>query len=140
MQAIHMAAANIESGMGDAFLCIGVESMTMVPQGGMNPSATRRSRRPNAYITMGETARTLLPRWNVSRQDQEAFALSSHMKAAAARQEGRLRDEIIRIHNSGRRDCCEDGCIRPGTSLEALAGLKPAYRRMGLSPPARPRR
>jgi len=129
MQAIHTAAANIEAGMGDAFLCIGVESMTTMPQGGLNPSPNPTLKAASkAYITMGETAENVAARWSVPRQAQEAFAVSSHAKATAARQDGRLRDEIIAIQTPEGTTVVEDGCIRPGTSLEALAGLKPAFR------------
>jgi acetyl-CoA acyltransferase len=133
MQAVHVAAAQIEAGMGDAFLCVGVESMTMVPQGGFNFSPNPQLReRSDAYISMGETAENVAARWNVSRTDQEALALASHRKAAAARAAGRLRDEIIAIDAGAGAPIAEDGCIRPGTSAEALAALKPAYRPDGV--------
>src|SRR5262245_38078365 len=70
MQAVHIAAANIEAGIGDAYLCVGVESMTMVPQGGFNFSPNPAL--PEAYIPMGETAENVAARWNVSRADQDA--------------------------------------------------------------------
>ncbi|RZI84382.1 MAG: thiolase family protein [Rubrivivax sp.] len=133
MQAIHIAAAQIESGMGDAFLCVGVESMTMVPQGGFNfaphPELFEHS---DAYITMGETAENVAQRWQVSRADQEALAMQSHQKAAAAREGGRLKDEIIPIQTPTGEWIEQDGCIRPGTSLDALANLKPAFRPDGV--------
>src|SRR5215471_11167337 len=67
MQAVHIAAAQIEAGMGDAFLCAGVESMTMVPQGGFNFSPNPQLREhTDAYISMGETAENVARRWNVS--------------------------------------------------------------------------
>jgi len=128
MQAIHGAAAQIEAGMGDAFLCVGVESMTMVPQGGFNFSPNPDLlEHTEAYISMGETAENVARRWNVSRVDQEALAVDSHRKAAAARAEGRLSDEIVAI-DAGGTLVTEDGCIRPATSAEVLATLKPAFR------------
>lgn len=133
MQAIHMAAANIEAGMGEAFLCVGVESMTMVPQGGLNPSPNPQLKAgTHAYMPMGLTAENVAERWNVSRYEQEAFAVESHRKAAAAREQGRLRDEIVAIRTPEGELVTEDGCIRPGTSLEALANLKPAFRPDGV--------
>jgi len=133
MQAIHIAAAQIEAGMGDAFLCVGVESMTMVPQGGFNFSPhPDLFEHTDAYITMGETAENVAQRWNVSRADQEALAVQSHQKAAAAREGGRLRDEIIPIETATGEVIAADGCIRPGTSLEALANLRPAFRPDGV--------
>jgi acetyl-CoA acyltransferase len=129
MQAVHIAAAQIEAGMGEAFLCVGVESMTMVPQGGFNFSPSPELLAgTDAYISMGETAENVAQRWNVSRADQEAFAVESHRKAAAARAEGRLAGEIVPVRLASGDVVDADGCIRPTTSAEALAGLKPAFR------------
>ena len=133
MQAIHIAAAQIETGMGEAFLCVGVESMSMVPQGGFNFSPSPELlAHTDAYISMGDTAENVAARWNVSRADQEALAVQSHQKATAAREQGRLRDEIVPITLADGTVVDSDGCIRPGTSLEALAGLKPAFRPDGV--------
>ena len=133
MQAVHIAAAQIEAGMGDAFLCVGVESMTMVPQGGFNfsphPGLQATS---DAYISMGETAENVAQRWNVNRADQELLALQSHQKAATARDQGLLAEEIVPIRLPDGEVVEADGCIRPGTTLEALAGLKPAFRADGV--------
>lgn len=133
MQAIHIAAAQIEAGIGDAFLCVGVESMTMVPQGGFNfspnPELLANS---DAYLSMGETAENVAQRYNISRVDQEVFALQSHQKAAAARAQGRLREEIIAIRTDSGEVVTEDGCIRPNTNAEALAALRPAFRQDGV--------
>lgn len=129
MQAVHIAAAQIEAGMGDAFLCVGVESMTMVPQGGFNfsPNPLLQAN-TDAYISMGETAENVAQRWEVTRADQELLALQSHLKAAAARDQGLLVDEIVPILLPDGELLDADGCIRPATTLEALAGLKPAFR------------
>src|SRR5882762_2283316 len=133
MQAVHIAAAQIEAGMGDAFLCVGVESMTMVPQGGFNFSPNPQLyENSDAYISMGDTAENVAQRWNVSRADQEALAVASHRKASAAREQGRLRDEIVAITTDAGETIAADGCIRPGTSLEALAALRPAFRPDGV--------
>lgn len=134
MSAIHLAAAQLEAGMGDAYLCAGVESMTMVPQGGFNysPSPELMERYPDAYITMGETAENVAARRSIGRAEQEQLAVESHRKAAAAREQGRLRDEIVPITLADGRVIDADGCIRPSTSREALAGLKPAFRPDGV--------
>ncbi|MDM0110191.1 thiolase family protein [Variovorax sp. J22R24] len=133
MQAVHIAAAQIEAGMGDAFLCVGVESMSMVPQGGFNFSPNPELKEnTDAYVSMGQTAENVAQRWNVSRLDQELLALQSHQKAAAAREQGRLAAEIVPIALPGGELVDVDGCIRPATSLEALAALKPAYRPDGV--------
>ncbi|MGB3070437.1 MAG: thiolase family protein [Ottowia sp.] len=133
MQAVHIAAAQIEAGMGDAFLCVGVESMSMVPQGGFNfspnPELLAHS---SAYISMGETAENVAERWDVSRADQELLALLSHQKAAAAREQGLLAGEIVPIRLPDGEVISADGCIRPGTTLDALAALKPAFRADGV--------
>jgi acetyl-CoA acyltransferase len=133
MQAVHIAAAQIEAGMGDAFLCVGVESMTMVPQGGFNFSPSPELKEnTDAYISMGETAENVAQRWNVSRADQEAFAVESHRKAAEARAQGRLAGEIVPVRLASGDVVDADGCIRPTTSAEALANLKPAFRPDGV--------
>ena len=133
MQAVHIAAAQIEAGMGEAFLCVGVESMTMVPQGGFNFSPNPELQATSdAYLSMGETAENVAQRWNVSRADQELLALQSHRKAAAAREQGLLAAEIVPIRLPDGEVVDADGCIRPGTSLDALAGLKPAFRADGV--------
>ena len=113
MQAIHQAAGAIALGAGEAFLCAGVESMTRVPMGGYNlmPNPALAKDYPQAYISMGETAENVAQRYQVSRADQEAFAVESQRKAATARAEGRLADEIVPIGK-----VAEDGCIRTDTS------------------------
>jgi acetyl-CoA acyltransferase len=129
MSAIQIAAAQIDAGIGEAYLCVGVESMSMVPQGGFNksPSPELLSRFADAYISMGQTAENVAKRYNISRHDQEVMAVDSHRKAAQAREQGRLREEIVPVRLDSGEYVSEDGCIRPGTTLEALAALKPAF-------------
>jgi len=128
MSAIHIAAAQIEAGLGEAYLCVGVESMTMVPQGGFNFSPNPRLlAETNAYISMGDTAENVARKYEVARADQEVLAFQSHQKAAAARAAGLLHDEIVPIATTAGEVVAEDGCIRPGTTLEALAALKPVF-------------
>ena len=133
MQAVHIAAAQIEAGIGDAYLCVGVESMTLVPQGGFNfsphPGLLADT---DAYLSMGETAENVAERWAVSRADQEALAVQSHRKAAAAREAGRLAQDIVPVALPDGSIVDGDGCIRPATSAEALAALKPAFRPDGV--------
>ncbi|NWH08869.1 MAG: thiolase family protein [Alphaproteobacteria bacterium] len=140
MSAIHIAAGQIAQGAGEAFVCAGLESMTRVPQGGFNPSPNPHfcsAKFPdgdipiNASISMGETAENVALRYGVSRADQEVFALHSQQKAAAAQREGRLKDEIVAVATpEGLVE--QDGCLRPQTTLEALASLKPAFRPDGV--------
>lgn len=134
MTAVHLAAAQIEAGIGEAYVCAGVESMTMVPQGGLtfDPHPGLVSEGTDLYMPMGQTAENVAERWAVSRADQEALALASHHKAAAARAGGLLRDEIVPVTTPGGEVVSEDGCIRPQTTLEALASLKPAFRPDGV--------
>ena len=134
MSVIQIAAAQIEAGIGEAYLCVGVESMSMVPQGGFNrsPNPELLSRFPDAYISMGQTAENVAKRYNISRHDQEVMAVESHRKAAQAREQGRLREEIVPIRLESGEMVAEDGCIRPATSLEALAALKPAFSETGV--------
>jgi len=136
MSAIHIAAGQIAIGSGDAFVCGGVESMTRVPQGGFNASPNPRFRSPDrphaqidieAYITMGETAENVARRYDVSRLAQEGLALASQQKAAAAEAAGRLAGEIVPVETPD-GIVATDGCLRPATTLEGLAGLKPAFR------------
>jgi acetyl-CoA acyltransferase len=128
MSAIHIAAAQIEAGLGEAYLCVGIESMTMVPQGGYNfsPNPVLLAE-TDAYISMGDTAENVARKYEVSRADQELLAFQSHQKAAAARANGLLKDEIVPIATAGGEVIAEDGCIRPGTTVEALASLKPVF-------------
>jgi acetyl-CoA acyltransferase len=132
MQTIHQAAGSIIMGAGEAFIAAGVESMSRVPMGGYNPM-------PNpglvdaghqAYIGMGETAENLAQKYQISRATQEKFALESHQRAAKAQAAGKLKDEIVPVKGDGGM-VDTDGCIRPESTLEALAGLKPAFKETG---------
>ena len=128
MTTIQMAAGYIQMGAGEVFLCGGVESMTRIPMGGFNPMPNPALAKtyPQAYISMGETAENLAKKYDVSRDDQEAFAVSSHQKAAKAQKDGLFKDEIVPIG-----DVSADGCIRADTSKEALSGLNPAFDKDG---------
>jgi len=128
MQAIHMAAGAIQLNAGEAFICAGIESMSRVPMAGFNPllHPGLAERFPAAYISMGETAENVARRHQITRQRQEELAVVSHRKAAIARGEGKLKDEIVAVSVNG-KSVEADGCIRADTSLEALAELKPAF-------------
>lgn len=124
MQAIHNAAALIIAGSGDAYIAGGVESMTRIPMGGFNPMPNPAlvASYPQAYISMGETAENVAKKYTISRTEQEAFAVQSHQKAAAAAASGKFDDEIVPVG-----DVKTDGTIRPDTTAEILSGLKPAF-------------
>ncbi len=124
MTSIHIAAGAIQMGAGEAFICAGVESMSRIPMGGFNPmpNPALYEKYPQAYISMGETAENLAKQYKISREEQEEFAVSSHHKAAAAAEGGKFDDEIVPIG-----DVKTDGTIRPDSSTEKLATLKPAF-------------
>jgi acetyl-CoA acyltransferase len=124
MTGIHMAAGQIQMGAGDVFICAGVESMTRIPMGGFNPmpNPALAKKYPAAYMNMGETAENLAKKYQVTRAEQEDFALASQQKAGRARAEGKFKDEIVPVAGVS-----EDGCIRAESTLEGLSGLKPAF-------------
>ncbi len=126
MQAVLSASANIEVGWGECFLCGGVESMSRVQRRGFNwsPSPNLELEFPQAYIGMVETAENVANLWNISRNEQENFALLSHKKASFAKDSGFLEEEIVLINNS-KEDIIEDGCIRSSTTLESMSKLSP---------------
>jgi acetyl-CoA acyltransferase len=128
MQAIHMAAGAIQLDAGEVFVCAGVESMTRVQIGGFNflPNPRLMDEYAQAYMSMGETAENVAKRYQITRDDQEEFAVQSHAKAAAAQAAGKFADEIVPIRRNG-ESIEQDGCIRAGTSKDALAGLKLAF-------------
>ncbi len=140
LQAIAMAAERILAGTIDIAVAGGTESMTMVPMGGnkisLNPKLAEEW--PGVYRSMGLTAENVARQWEISREDQDAFALHSHEKAAAAWEAGRFADEVVPVDTSVtdvvagkpvRREVRvdKDECVRPDTSLEALARLKPPF-------------
>jgi acetyl-CoA acyltransferase len=132
MQSIHIAAGQIALGAGDVFVCAGIESMSRVPMMGYNPllNPALMKSMPAAYIGMGETAENVARKWQIPRAEQEAFAVRSHRRAAAAVAAGGLADEIVTIDGKG-GSVDQDGCIRPDTTQEGLAGLKPAFDKDG---------
>ena len=128
MQAVLSAAASIESGWGDCYMCAGVESMSRVKRRGFNwsPHPGLELDWPEAYVTMGQTAENIAKKWKIGRDEQEGFALESHLKASAAQREGRFEDEIIPV-TDGESIISEDGCIRPDTTLDAMSKLNPVF-------------
>ncbi|MFN3701949.1 acetyl-CoA C-acyltransferase [Thermomonas sp.] len=144
LQAVALAAQQIQLGHADLMLAGGTESMSMVPMMGnkvaLSPAVFRDDHVAIAY-GMGITAEKVADEWKVSREDQDAFALASHQKALAAQAAGEFRDEItpydvvarlpdlagntvqvkqVRVEN--------DEGPRPDTSLESLAKLRPVFR------------
>jgi acetyl-CoA acyltransferase len=132
MSAIHIAVGQISIGAGEAFICAGLESMSRVPIMGFNPlpNPALAKQVPGAYMSMGDTAENVAVRYQISREAQEAFAVKSQNKAAAARAAGLFADEIVPIMTKAGL-VSEDGTIRPDTSAAGLAALKPAFDQAG---------
>lgn len=141
LQTIAMATQAIATEQADVIIAGGAESMSLIPMGGqgMAPNPDLLTDMPNAYCTMGLTAENVSQQYQVSRADQDAFALRSHQKAMSAIQEGRFSEEIIPLpvrettYENGHLQTTEtvfhvDEGPRPDTSLEALAKLPPVFR------------
>ncbi|WP_026166800.1 thiolase family protein [Novosphingobium nitrogenifigens] len=131
MSAVHYAAGQIALGAGEVFVAAGIESMSRVPMMGFNPLPNPELAKTSAaYIGMGDTAENLATRYGIDRAQQEAFAVASQQKAGAAMAAGRFADEIVPIVTKG-GTVDVDGCPRPATTAETLAGLKPAFSATG---------
>jgi acetyl-CoA acyltransferase len=137
LQTIAMGAQAIMSGMAETIVAGGVEMMSQVPMSGyhtrLNPAITE------SYIGMGFTAERVATRWNVSRADQDAWALCSQEKAARAVQADRFADQIIpiEVERAGSNGTTErvaftrDELVRADTTAEKLAKLQPAFKAGG---------
>jgi len=127
MEAIHIAAGKIAMGSGKVFICGGVESMTRVNTGfDPLPYPYTEKENPNVYFTMGITAENVAKKFNISRKEQQEFAINSHQKAHEAQTSGKFKNEIVSIEG-----CDLDGNIRPNSSQEKLDGLKLAFDQNG---------
>ena len=123
MEAIHIAAGKISLGAGKVFICGGVESMTRVNTGfDPIPYPENKNDNPHVYFSMGTTAENVAKKYDISRSEQQEFAISSHQKAHEAQTKGKFKNEIVSIG-----DCDTDGNIRPGSTMEKLDGLKLAF-------------
>jgi len=137
LQSIALAAGTITAGYYDVVVAGGMESMTMVPMTGNKPSASPEvmEQYPETYTPMGITAENVAKRFNISREQQDAFAARSHELALAAIEKGAFEEEIVPVHGvrydaKGERQMFEfkvDEMPRPGTTVEALAQLRPAF-------------
>ena len=128
MQAIHDATGAIAINSGDVFLCCGVESMIFIPMNGLtyDPHPQLSKDNPNVYMSMGITAENVAKKFDISRKEQQDFAISSHYKANLARESNMFDNEIVSITNNDEK-INKDGGIRPNTSHEILDGLKLAF-------------
>ncbi|KPN89476.1 acetyl-CoA C-acetyltransferase [Lysinibacillus sp. ZYM-1] len=141
LQAIAYAAERIMLGHSKAILAGGVESMSMVPMVGNTPrlNPTLAETAPQYYMGMGHTAEEVARQYTVSREDQDAFAVRSHALAEKAIKEGKFNDEIVPIEveqhyvdDNNKPQVKQftfsmDEGVRPGTSVEGLAKLRPAF-------------
>ncbi len=132
LQAMNMAAQNIMLGMGDVFVAGGVESMSRVPMGGFNPSFNKKlvggkAGFPEVYIPMGLTAENVAKQFKVSREEQDEFAYTSHMRAVQAQQDGMFKDEIVPVTLPDGSVMDKDDGPRADTTKEKLATLKPVF-------------
>ena len=146
LEAIAQADMRIRTGMDRVVIAGGAESMSMIPMGGSKPSPNPWlvENYPASLLTMGLTAERVARHYNVSREDQDAFALGSHQKALAAQAAGRFQNELIPVSVSsaapsakaGKPEVSEnlfaaDEGPRRDTSAEALSRLKPAFHAHG---------
>ncbi len=133
LQTIAMACERIMVGAIDCAVAGGVESMSMVPMGGnitrLHPRLVEEM--PEVYVGMGITAENVARKYEVSREDQDAFALESHRRAIAAIKAGKFKDEIVPVttYEGGTFDTDEGP--REDTSPEALAKLRPVFHAKG---------
>jgi acetyl-CoA acyltransferase len=150
LEAIVQADLRIRSGGDRVVVAGGVESMSLLPMGGLKPSPNPwlAEHYPASLLTMGLTAERVARRYHISRADQDAFALASHQKALAAQAAGRFAEELIPVpvtaarprtasgNGPGNLEVAEtlfaaDEGPRPGISLETLAQLQPAFHAQG---------
>jgi len=146
LESIHLAALKVMTGTARCIVAGGAESMSMVPMGGNKfaPNPTLASDRPLAFLNMGLTAERLAEQYDISREDQDAFACESHRRAVAAQNEGRFADEITpltveRVTPAGKGAKQKTESIvfdrdegpRADTSPKALARLRPAFKNGG---------
>jgi acetyl-CoA acyltransferase len=142
-QAAHFAAQGVMAGAYDIVIAAGVESMTRVPMGEsikpgslpFGPKVLSRYQERGGLVPQGISAEMIAEKWSLSRDDNDRFSLESQLRAARATDEGRFEREIVPIEvtdEDGTRLFDRDEGIRPDTSLEKLAGLKPAFKPDGV--------
>lgn len=132
-QAAHFAAQGVMAGQYDIVIAGGVESMSRVPLGiaasvaGSPFSPRLHERYPEGLVNQGVSAELIAERWGLSRDDLDAYAAQSHARAARAAAEGRFDSQLLPVPTEA-GEVAADETVRPGTSVEGLAGLAPAFR------------
>ncbi|WP_079526973.1 acetyl-CoA C-acetyltransferase [Halobacillus hunanensis] len=141
LQSIAYAAEKIMLGHSETTLAGGAESMSLIPMGGhvIKPNVKLVEQAPEYYMSMGQTAEEVANRFSISREEQDAFAVRSHERAARAIREGKFKDEIVPVEVTNRTldhknrlkeeeiTFSMDEGVREGTTTEVLAKLKPAF-------------
>lgn len=141
LQAIAYAAQGIMLGHTDTAIAGGAESMSLIPMMGhvVRPNVKLAETAPQYYMGMGHTAEEVAKKYGISREEQDAFAVRSHQRAAKAIQEGKFVDEIVPVEVTFRSvgkdnkfvektiQFSQDEGVRPDTNLQSLAKLRPAF-------------
>jgi len=135
MDAVHQISSKIEAGDIQVGIAAGVEDMFSVPMGGFNPDFHPELAEQEYYIGMGETAEILADEGNISREDQESFAVESHEKALDAWSNGRFKNEVVAIDMYGETTVEKDEGPRV-PDLEKIKSLDPAFIENGTVTPA----
>ncbi|HUX37441.1 MAG TPA: acetyl-CoA C-acyltransferase [Rectinemataceae bacterium] len=141
LQSIATAAERIMAGFADCIVAGGAESMSMIPMGGVKYSANPGlvGSWPESYASMGITAELVAAKYGISRADQDAFAVESHRRAAAAIAAGKFKDEIVPVEvemaslvggkmKRSKEVLDTDEGVRGDSTIEGLSGLKPAFK------------
>jgi len=142
-QAVHFAAQGVMAGVYDVVVAAGVESMTRVPMGvtiqqgpGVPFGPQMLDRYDNGIVPQGISAELIAEKWDISREEIDRLAFESHQRAMRATEEGRFDREIVPIEVKNEDGTIEvvrrDEGIRPTTTMEALGGLKPAFKEDGV--------
>lgn len=129
-QTLMVVADAIACGKGDIGIAAGIEHMVRVPMGGYNPSYDKELNDKNFYIGMGDTAENLAKDLNISREDQEQFAIDSHEKALKAWSENAFSSEVIPIALPDGSTFDRDECMKE-PNVEKIKSLKPAFQADG---------
>ena len=139
-QAAHFAAQGVIAGAYDVVVAAGIENMSRVPMGasvlpGSNPFGTKMPVRYPNMVPQGISAELISEKWGITREENDAFSVESHLRAARATEEGRFDQEIIPVSvptDGGEELMSTDEGIRPNSTMEKLAQLKPAFKEDGV--------
>ncbi|WP_373396211.1 acetyl-CoA C-acyltransferase [Algoriphagus halophilus] len=145
LEAIALAVGKVKAGMADCIIAGGTESMSLVPMMGYKTVLNYKiaTEHPSYYISMGLTAEELAKEYDITREEADAFSVRSHERALAAIAEGKFKDEIVPVEveetyldEKGKKKTRKfvvdtDEGPRPGTTMEVLSGLKPAFKNGG---------